>query len=181
MASRGRNQPCRCGSGRKTKFCCGVPERGPSEVDLGKAFLAGQAKRAAVTLARFSRDEFRELHAEMAELPRLESSLQVPLPRLVTPALDALLQAVEDDDVEALEEALPPVLATVDTPLERARLARAVIELRDAGRIPAPVAATALVDLGSPELRSLVTAGLVQAAMVALGAARTPGGLVVAG
>lgn len=180
MASQGRNQPCRCGSGRKAKFCCGVT-RGPSEADLAKAFLAGQARRAAGALARFSSDEFRELHGEMAELPGLHSSLQVPLPRLVTPAVEALLQAVEDDDVDALEQALPAVLATVDTPLERARLARAVVELRDAGRVPVPVAATALVDLGSPQLDTLVTAGLVRAAMVALGAARTPGGLLVSG
>jgi hypothetical protein len=180
VAAQGRNQPCRCGSGRKVKFCCGVT-RGPSETDLARAFLAGQAKRAAVTLARFSSDEFSDLHAEMVELPRRESLLQVAVPRLVTPAVEALLQAVEDDDVEAVEDALPAVLATVDTPLERARLAREVIGLRDAGRIPAPVAATALLELGTPSLDALVTAGLVQAAMVTVGAERTPGGLLVVG
>ncbi len=180
MAAQGRNERCRCGSGRKVKLCCGV-RRGPSDAELAKAFLAGQARSAAMTLAGLSPDELRELHGEMVELPRLESSLQVPVPRLVTPAVDAMLQAVEDDDVEALEEALPAVLASVDTPLQRARLARAVIELRDAGRLSAPVAAAALLDLGSPELHTFVTTGLVQSAMVALGATRTPGGLVVAG
>jgi len=95
--------------------------------------------------------------------------------------VNALLEAIENDNVDALEEAVPAVLARVDTPLERARLARAVIGLRDAGRVGDPVAAMALVDLGSPKLNSLVTAGLVQSAAVALGAVRTPGGLLVAG
>lgn len=180
MASRGRNQRCECGSGRKAKFCCGV-RRGPSEVEMAKAFLAGVVTPAAVALALFSYEEIEELHAEMLELPGFDWSLQVRLPRLVTPEVNVLLEAIENDDVDALEEAVPAVLARVDTPLERARLARAVIGLRDARRVGGPVAAMALVDLGSPKLNSLVTAGLVQSAAVALGAVRTPGGLLVAG
>jgi hypothetical protein len=179
VAVRGRNQRCECGSGRKAKFCCGV-RKGPSDSELAKAFLAGLVTPSAVTLARFSHEEIDELHAEVVELPELDSSLQVALPRLVTPEVNALLDAIEDDDVDALERSVPAVLARVDTPLERARLARAVIALRDAGRIPAPVAAVAVLDLASPKLNSLVTSGLVQAAAVMLGAARTPGGLLIA-
>ncbi|MGH3936205.1 MAG: hypothetical protein ACRDS1_14720, partial [Pseudonocardiaceae bacterium] len=173
-------QRCECGSGRKAKFCCGV-RRGPSDTEMAKAFLAGLVTPAAVTLARFSREEIEELHAEMVELPRLDSSLQVAVPRLVTPEVNALLDAIEHDDVDALEESVPAVLARVDTPLERARLARSVIALRDAGLVPVPVAAVALLDLASPKLNSLVTSGLVQSAAVVLGAVRTPGGLLVAG
>lgn len=180
MASRGRNERCECGSGRKTKFCCGV-RTGPSEMEMAKAFLAGLVTPAALVLARFSREEIEALHTVMIELPRFDSSLQVPLPRLVTPDVDAVLDAIEDDDVDALEAAVPPVVARVDTPLERARLARAVTALRDVGRIPAPAAATALLDLASPDLNTLVTSGLVQSAAVMVGAARTPGGLLLAG
>ncbi len=180
MASRGRNQRCECGSRRKTKFRCGV-RKGPSETEMAKAFLASPVTPAAVRLVRFSREEIDELYAEMIEVPRLDSSLQVALPRLVTPALNALLKAIEDDDVDALEGALPAVLAMVDTPLERARLARAVIGLRDAGRVPSAVAALALLDLASPKLDSLITSALAQGAAVALGVLRTPGGLLVAG
>ena len=180
MASRGRNQRCECGSGRKTKFCCGV-RIGPSETEMARAFLAGPVTPAALVLVQFSREEIAALHTVMIELPRLDSSLQVAVPRLVTLEVNALLHAIEDDDVDALEEAVPAVVARVDTPMERARLARAVIALRDAGRIPVPVAATALLDLASPELNTLVTSGLVQSAAVVLGAARTPGGLLIAG
>jgi hypothetical protein len=147
---------------------------------MAKAFLAGLVRSAAVTLARFSHEEIEELHAELIELPGLDSSLQVPLPRLVTPEVNALLEAIEDDDLDAVEEALPAVLVRVDTPLERARLARAVIGLRDTGRIAVPTAAMALFDLGRPKESSLVASALVQSAAVVLGAVRTPGGLLVA-
>lgn len=179
VAGRGRNQRCECGSGRKTKFCCGV-RAGPSEAEMAKAFLAGLVTPAALALVRFSREEIEALHTVMIELPRFDSSLQVALPRLVTPELNAVLDAIEDDDVDALEAAVPLVVARVDTPLERARLARSVIALRDGGRIPAPVAATALLDLAGPQLNTLITSGLVQSAAVMVGAARTPGGLLVA-
>lgn len=179
MASRGRNQRCECGSGRKAKLCCGV-RRGPSDVEMAKAFLAGLMTPAALELAGFSEEEIKVLHSSTIELPKLDSSLQVALPRLVTPDVDAFLAAIERDDLDALEAALPPVLARVDTPLERARLARVVLALRDAGRIPSPAAAIALVDLAEPHCSSLVTSALLQSAAVLLGVARTPGGLLVA-
>lgn len=148
---------------------------------MAKALLAGLVTPAALALAHFTREEVEALHTLMIELPRLDSSLQVAMPRLVTPEVNAVLDAIDDDDVDALEAAVPPVVSRVDTPLERARLARAVIALRDAGRIPAPVAATALLDLASPKLNALTTSGLVQPAGVMVGAARTPAGLLPAG
>ena len=39
MPGPGRNQPCPCGSGRKTKHCCGE-QRGPSEEQLARAHVA---------------------------------------------------------------------------------------------------------------------------------------------
>ena len=179
MAGGSRNQRCGCGSGRKTKLCCGV-RKGPSDTELAKAFLAGQRRTSAPTLLRCTYREMEELHAELVELPGMDSSLQVPLPRLVTPELNELLRAVEHDDVDALDEALPAVLARVDTPLERARLAKAVIELRDIGRISPALAAIALVDLAGDGRSSLVASALVQSAAVALGVERTPTGLLIA-
>lgn len=179
MAGRGRNQRCECGSGRKVKFCCGV-RRGPSDSEMAKAFLAGLIRPAARTLLRFSDEELDELHAETLELPCLDWSMQVRLPRLVTPELNALMEAIRSKDVDAVEDVLPAALARVDTPLERARLARAVIGLRDAGRITSPVAAMAVLDLASQERSSLLASGLAQSAAVALGEVRTPGGLLVA-
>jgi len=52
---------------------------------MAKAFLAGLVTPAAVALALFSYEEIEELHAEMLELPGFDWSLQVRLPRLVTP------------------------------------------------------------------------------------------------
>ena len=180
MANRKRNQPCECRSGRKAKFCCGLTT-GPSVTELARAFLAGVRQEAALTLLPFSRETIAKLHAEVLELPQLDTSLQVAVPGLITPDVDALLEAVERDDVEAVEAALPPVLARVDTPLERDRLARAVCSLRDVGRIARPVGACALLELGSPQLDALMTAALVQSAAVALGRTPTPGGLLIAG
>lgn len=89
--------------------------------------------------------------------------------------------AVEEDDPVAAADALPAVLARVDTPLARAGLARAVLALRDAGRIEPKVAALALIELADPGLQRLVSSAVVQAAGVILGEVETPRGLLVAG
>jgi hypothetical protein len=62
--------------------------------------------------------------------------------------------------------------------VQRARLARGVITLRDAGRLGRRLAAVALVDLASGS-RRLLSASVIQAA-VRGGVARTPGGVVLA-
>ncbi|HEX2041584.1 MAG TPA: SEC-C domain-containing protein [Acidimicrobiales bacterium] len=176
----GRNERCTCGSGRKAKRCCGV-RRGPSEADLARAFLAGQARPAARLLGRCPEEDWDELEAEMIELPSIDASLQLPLPRLLTPDVDRLLTAIEDDDLDGIDHALPPVLARLDTPVARAELARAVLALRDQGRIDAKVAAMALIDLSAPDLRRLVSSAVLQSAFVMMGEVATPTGLRVAG
>ena len=176
----GRNEPCRCNSGRKAKRCCGV-QRGPSEADLARAFLAGQARSAARVLRRCSDEEFDELHAEMMELPTVDTSLQLPLPRLLTPDVDRLLRAIEDDDLDGIDDALPPVLGRVDTALARAALAQAVVAQRDLGRIDPKVAAVALIELSDPRLERLVSSAVLEAACVMMGEVATPSGLRVAG
>ena len=180
MGVAGRNEQCDCGSGRKAKRCCGV-RRGPTEADLARAFLAGQVRPAARVLRGCSDDELLELQAEMLELPTIDTSLQLPLPRLLTSDVNRLLVAIEEDDLDEIDDALPAVLARVDTPVARAELARAVLTLRDRGRIGPMVAAVALIELSAPKLQRLVSSAVVQAAGVVVGEVATPSGLLVAG
>ncbi len=180
MGAAGRNEQCRCGSGRKAKRCWGL-QRGPSESDLVRAFLASQVGTAARVLRGCSDEELDDLEAEMLELPTIDTSLQLPLPRLLTPDVDRLLVAIEEGDLDGIDDALPAVLTRVDTPVARAGLARAVLSLRDRGRIDPKVAAVALVELSAPELQRLVSSAVVEAAGVVLGEVATPTGLLVAG
>ncbi|MDQ3640370.1 MAG: SEC-C domain-containing protein [Actinomycetota bacterium] len=180
MGTAGRNEQCGCGSGRKAKRCCGI-QRGPSEADLARAFLAGQVRPSARILRDCSDDELEDLEAEMLELPTIDTSLQLPLPRLLTPDVDRLQVAIEDGDLDAIDDALPAVLARLDTPVARAQLARAILALRDRGRIDPKVAAVALIELSAPKLQRLISSAVVQAAGVVLGEVATPAGLLVAG
>jgi hypothetical protein len=172
-----RNDPCPCGSGWKAKRCCGVP-RGPAEDELARAFVAAEALVAAPWLAGLGDDELEELWDELLELPARDLLLHFPLPKLVAPVLQRLIEAIHDDDADTADEALVKALDLLDTPVARAELARAVIALRDTGRLRPRLAAVAIVDLAGRS-RSLVRASLVEACAVAAGAARTPGGIVV--
>jgi hypothetical protein len=177
MAPQGRNERCRCGSGRKVKRCCGV-QRGPSEAELAKAFLHQQARSAALVLDARSDDEVIVLLDEAALLPRQEVSMQLSLPGLLGPALERLRAAVADDDPDEVAAVLPEVLAEVDTPTARAGLVRAVLALRDAGRVSDQVAAAVAVEQASRSTE-LLEASLLAAVAVSVGAATTPAGLLV--
>ena len=181
MAGVGRNEPCRCGSGVKAKRCCGV-RRGPSEAERARAFLREQCRASSPVLRRAINDvdALIELYAAVAELPRLDLSCQLRLPRLLTPELERLRSAIADDDGEGIQVALPDALVQVDNVLVRADLARAVLALREAGRVSEEVAAAALLDLDS-DADALVREALVAALAVDCGAARTPSGLVLVG
>ena len=178
MAKLGRNEPCGCGSGRKAKRCCGV-ERGPSDESLARAYVRQAARDAVADLRRVSEDEFDVLCDELPDLPVRELSLHVELPKLVGPPLERLLAAIEHDDPDDGAEPFLDLLDRLDTPGERARLARGVVALRDSGRLDPALAAVALLDLAS-ESAELVVAGLLEALAVRAGVARTPGGLVLA-
>jgi len=178
MAGYSRNDPCPCRSGRKAKRCCGV-RRGPGAEELARAFLAAEALQAALELEGLTERELRGLFEGLVELPSLDLSLVLRLPDLLSPELSRLLGAVEDDDTDAADEALPAVLARVDTVEARAALARAVLALRAAGRVGPRLAALAVIDLEGGD-DALLTASLIEAAAIAVGAARTPGGLLVA-
>jgi len=178
MPKPGRNDPCPCGSGRKTKRCCAQP-RGPSNDQLERAFIASHAKWAAREIRDLPSRVLTKLWKELAELPELDLSLVVPLPTLITPELEQLMQAAIDDDLDSAEQALPAVLDVVDTPQQRAQLARAVINLRDTGKLSTRQAAAALIDLESRS-QTLIRASLIHAIFIKIGRIRTPGGLRIA-
>jgi hypothetical protein len=122
----GRNELCSCGSGLKVKRCCGVA-RGPSAESLASGFLRTAAREVAGSAGALSEREFALLLAELVDLPCLDLSLQVELPKLLSPTLGRLCEAIAEDDELAGEAVLDEVLGELDTPVERARLARAVI------------------------------------------------------
>jgi hypothetical protein len=177
MAQQGRNERCRCGSGRKVKRCCGV-RRGPSEAELAKAFLHQQARAAALVLDTGSDLEVVALLEAATRLPTQEVSMQLPLPRLLSSALERLRVAVAEDEPEQVAAVLPAALAEVDTPIARAGLVRAVQALRDAGLVSDEVAAAVAVEQASRST-TLLRASLLAAVAVSVGAATTPAGLLV--
>jgi SEC-C motif-containing protein len=178
MGKIGRNELCACGSGRKVKRCCGVV-RGPSEESLALAFLRSAAREVAGPARALSEREFGLLLADLVDLPCLDLSLQIELPKLLSPALGRLCEAMTEDDEIAAEAVIEEVLDELDTPLERARLARAVIAARDAGRCGEQLAAVAVIDLASGS-RQLLCASVIQAVAVRAGVAPTPGGVLLA-
>jgi hypothetical protein len=173
----GRNERCPCGSGRKVKHCCGV-RRGPSEAELAKAFLHQQARAAALVLEARSNAEVAALLDAATRLTKQNVAMQLPLPGLLSPALERLRAAVADDDPEEVAAVLPAALAEVDTPLVRAGLVQAVQGLREAGRVSDQVAAAVTVEQASPSTE-LLKASLLEAVAVSVGAATTPSGLLV--
>lgn len=178
MTKPGRNDPCPCGSGHKVKRCCGE-HRGPGEDDLARAYLALQARDAVRRLRHLDHDDLRELFDDLFELPELDLALTITLPQLLTPDLQRLFDAVKADDPDAGDDVIPRILDQLDTPIERARLARAIIHLRDTKRLDSVLAAAAIVDLDSRS-RVLLNASLVHAAFINTGRLRTPGGLRLA-
>ena len=177
MAQQGRNERCPCGSGRKVKHCCGV-RRGPSEAELAKAWLYQQARSAALVLDGRSDAEMVALLDAATRLPTQDVSMQLPLPRLLGRALERLRAAIAEDDPDEVAAVLPAALAEVDTPLLRAGLVRAVLRLRDVGRVSAEVAAAVAVEQASRSTM-LLRVSLLAAVAVSVGAATTPAGLLV--
>jgi hypothetical protein len=172
----GRNDSCPCGSGRKAKRCCGV-QRGPSERHLARALLAQRGREAAFELANATEGDLEELWEALDNLPTRDLSLQVRLPELIAPDLQRLFNALEDDELN--KDALDAAVKLIDTPLQRQRLANAVVELRDSGRLDSREAAAALLDLDSPSTW-FIEVSLLEAVAVAVGVSETPGGLRVA-
>src|SRR3954467_6762378 len=178
MPGPGRNQPCPCGSGRKTKRCCGQT-RGPSQDQLARAHVAQLARQAVPDLAGLSDRALDRLWDGLMDLPGADFSLLVTLPKLIGPDLQRLRKSIEHDDPDWGRDALTAVHQQIDTPQQRARLADAIIRLRDQNRINRRQAAYALLDLDSRSTR-FIAASLLEAVAVSIGVNRTPGGLQIA-
>lgn len=178
MAGQGRNQPCRCESGRTTKRCCGV-RTGPSEEELARAALSSAAQTMALVLIDHSDAQLTAVAREMRQLPSADLSLLVPLPRLHDASLQRLCRAVAEDDLEQMLAALPSVVEQVDTAALRVQMARALLALVERHGIETDVAAAAVIDLAS-DSRTFLRASLLEAVAIAIGAAPTPSGLLVA-
>ena len=178
MPGPGRNHPCPCGSGRKTKHCCGQ-HRGPTDEQLARAHVAHLARETIHELDGLSDLALKQLSDQLLDLPALDLSLLVTLPKLIGPDLERLREAIEHDDPDWGWDALTAVHKQIDTPQQRARLADAIIRLRDQGRINQPQAAYALLDLSTRSTR-LIAASLLEAVAVSIGVHRTPGGLHIA-
>jgi hypothetical protein len=174
----GRNQPCPCGSGRKTKRCCGE-RRGPSEDQLARAHVAKLARQAIPDLDGLSDHALERLSEGLMDLPAIDLSLLVTLPKLIDPDLERVREAIEHEDADWGWDALTRVHQQIDTPRQRARLADAIVHLRDQQRIGRRQAAYALLDLHTPSTR-LIAASLLEATAVSIGAKRTPAGLQIA-
>jgi hypothetical protein len=99
MPGPGRNQPCPCGSGRKTKHCCGE-RRGPSEEQLAGAHVAQLCQQTVDELHGLSDHAPDHLSEALMDLPALDLSLLVTLPKLIGPDLERLREAIERDDAD---------------------------------------------------------------------------------
>jgi len=174
----GRNQPCPCGSGRKTKHCCGQ-QRGPSAEQLARAHVAQLARQAVPDLAGLSDRALDHLWEGLMDLPNVDFSLLVTLPKLIGPDLQRLRESIEHDDPDWGWDALTAVAKQIDTPQQRAQLADAILRLRNQRRINRRQAAYALLDLSTRSTR-LIGASLLEAVAVSTGISRTPGGLHIA-
>jgi hypothetical protein len=175
MAKVRRNDPCPCGSGNKAKRCCHGPVQ-PLDVRI----MPPEVYRDSICeLAGTTRDEFDDLFGELVDLPELDLSLQVPLPKIWTPEIDRAVTALHDEEEEVFDEALSDVVSKVDTTVARLLLARAVVILRDAGKISKRLAALAVIELDTED-SAFVRSSVAESLAVLAGDQRTPSGLLVA-
>jgi hypothetical protein len=175
MAKVQRNEPCPCGSGEKAKRCCYGPVR---HIDV-RIMPLDLYRDLICELGGTNKAEFRTLFEELMELPGLALSLQVPLPAVRTPAINRAITALHNDDTDDFDQALAQVVTAVDTVKSRLLLARAVVILRDAGRIGRKLAAVAVIELDRED-SALFASSVAQSISVLAGEQRTPGGLLVA-
>lgn len=182
MAKIGRNDPCRCGSGSKTKRCCGVP-RGPSPAQQATAFFNVAVEQWAPLLVGYTDDDLDVLFHQTAALPADHLQLHATLPRVLPPAIDRLCTAIADRDPNRIVAAIPHALDIVDTPTERHRLARAVLDLHDHGHhIDCDTTAYAILDLAKHDDTSpaLMFGAIYHALALQAGTQPTPSGLILA-
>jgi hypothetical protein len=175
MAKIRRNEPCPCGSGSKAKRCCEVPH---AYVDI-RVLPLDLCQSVANDLPGSTQAEMRALFDQLVYLPALDASLQVSLPGVITADMDRAIDALRNDQGTVFDEALGRVVPAVDTLERRIELAQGVIALRDQGRIPAKLAAVAVLELDREE--SVLFLSAVAESLAALaGSEPTPAGMLTA-
>jgi SEC-C motif len=143
MAKIRRNEPCPCGSGSKAKRCCEAPH---AYVDV-RVLPLDLCQSVVNDLPGTTQAEMRALFDQLVYLPAIDASLQVRLTDIITADMDRAINALRDDHGTVFDEALGRVVPAVDTLERRIELAQGVIALRDQGRIPAKLAAVAVLEL----------------------------------
>lgn len=153
-----RNDPCPCGSGRKTKRCCGAYDstEGPDA-----ALIGGLARQRAGALRELCEDCRSEAWLEVLELPSKHEACRLTLPRSRPTCLERLEEALADGDGDRLADEVVFALAGLDARTARSRLARAVLGLEATGRARPAVVAAALEDLSGPGPSMLVLSALI--------------------
>ncbi len=175
MAKVQRNQPCPCGSGNKAKRCCYRPE----QIIEVRVMPLDLTEDAFSVLRAQSVIELRALFDQLFDLPKLDLTLQVPLPRIITPQIDQAISALQDREDETFDRVLAEVMPTVDSVERRIDLAQAVIALRDQRRVSVPLAAMAIFELDREE-SILFTSAVAESIGVLAGDQRTQSGLLIA-
>jgi len=89
------------------------------------------ARDAAPDLAGLPNTALHHLREGLPDLPGTDLSLLVTLPKLIDPDLQRLRESIADDDPDWGWDALTAVAAQIDTPQQRAKLADALVQLRD--------------------------------------------------
>jgi len=175
MAKVKRNGPCPCGSGQKAKRCCPAP----TQILEARIIPPELMTDLLLELSDTSKIEMHALFEQLIYLPELDLSLQVPLPVIRTPDIDRAVRALMDDDTDEFDSALAQVVPIVDTVCNRLLLARAVVILRDAGKIPRKLAALAVLELDR-EASTFFMSSVAESLSLLAGDRRTPSGLLVA-
>ncbi len=175
MAKVRRNGPCPCGSGSKAKRCC----YGNHETNGSRVLPSDISEGLINDLIGVPELELRALFDQLLYLPEMDVALQVRLPGIITPDIDRAINALRDDEDELFDHVLEKVVADLDTHDRRIELARAVIELRDQGRLPPALAAAAVLELDRPE-SILFRSSVAESIAVLAGDQCTPAGLLVA-
>jgi len=172
MAKVRRNGPCPCGSGSKAKRCCHGTHEAVGYIPAELCDLVVPDLKGA------SEDEMHSLFDDLLYLPEIDMSLQARL-GILTPDMHEAIRALEEDDDYEFDAVLGKVVADIDSPNRRIELARAVIALRDQGRIPPQLAAIAVLELDRKD-SILFLSAVAESLAVLAGDQTTPSGLLIA-
>jgi hypothetical protein len=123
---------------------------------VARAFLSQISRDAAVALDGVSEPEVEALLEDLRDLPAVHPSMRVELPEGVAPALERLTDTYAVGDVNGAWGPLDAIMEEIDTPIERARLVRVVLSLRDKGQLGEHAAAAAALELGTSGSRELL-------------------------